>query len=66
VALAEHDILQAIKVLEKNLQHHSGDLRTLFALSHYYTQLGDLDKSTHYRQKAESLMRFTPTLPSQP
>jgi Tfp pilus assembly protein PilF len=66
VALAEHDILQAVKVLEKNLQHHSGDLRTLFALSHYYTQLGDLDKSAHYQQKAESLMRFTPTLPTQP
>ncbi|NOQ14673.1 MAG: ammonia-forming cytochrome c nitrite reductase subunit c552 [Methyloprofundus sp.] len=60
VAIGEKQPEQAIKILESVLQKHSGNIEILMALASYYQQLGNVEKSTQYRQKAESVMQYRP------
>ena len=60
VAMSEKQPEKAIKILETALQKHTGNIQILMALSGYYQQLGDVENSTQYRHKAESVMQYKP------
>ena len=60
VAIAEQQPKLAIKILETALQKHTGNIEVLMALSSYYNQLGDQEKSLEYRNKAERVLQYKP------
>jgi tetratricopeptide (TPR) repeat protein len=60
VAIGDTNPKAAIEVLKNSLKHHSGDIQTLFALSHYSTQLGSIQEAKMYQEKAEKLVNFLP------
>ncbi len=63
VALSEKNTKKAIKVLERSLKKHTGDIRVLFALAHYHQQLSQTKQALLYKNKAERLSQFTPEMP---
>ena len=65
VALSKENVGEAIKVLERSVKRHTGDIQALFALAHYHEQLGHNMQAEAYRKKAESLGRFIPEIPKQ-
>jgi len=65
VALSKENMEEAIKVLERSVKRHTGDIQALFALAHYHEQLGHNVQAGIYRKKAESLSHFIPKVPKQ-
>ncbi len=58
VSIADKNINKTIAILEKSLQHHSGDLAVLNGLVYYYKQTNNLEKSKFYTDVLKNMMRI--------
>lgn len=61
VSISKSNINKTIEILEENIKIHSGDIKSLSALSYYYKNIGNTKKAKFYEQKVEKLSKFTPT-----
>ena len=58
VALSQTNIEATIRILEKSLAKHTGDVRTLYALAYYYKKIGDTQKAEDYQQRADAIVNL--------
>ncbi|WP_294950940.1 hypothetical protein [Sulfurovum sp.] len=57
--MGEKEPQKAIEVLEKAHKRHSGDRQIVSALSYYYKQTGNREKSKLYGEKLKALQNFS-------
>ena len=58
VALSRIDVREAIKILKSSLSKHTGDVRTLYALTYYYKELDDTQQAELYQKRADKITNF--------
>jgi Tfp pilus assembly protein PilF len=59
VAVGDKDPQQAIKILEKAYQKHTGNIEIVSGLAYYYKIIGDLEKSSTYEKRVKSIKSFS-------
>lgn len=60
VALSGQDVDAAIRVLEANIEKHSGHLDSIAALGHYYRLAGDTTEAEKFTREAQQMSQFIP------
>jgi len=59
IALAQKDVKQTIEILENAYKKHDRNLQIISALSYYYKQQGNIEKSKVYENILKELQKFS-------
>lgn len=59
VSVGEKNPQKAIEILQNSYTSHQGDISIVSALSYYYKQTGEEEKSLEFEKKASSLQHFS-------